>query len=80
MTTPLLIMLFLLFVGSGFVMLVNLLGRDRGIDFYDLDNEDTAPPDGLDMLRKPWVLNIASAVLVGTAAVYSWWRAHLPAD
>jgi len=78
-TTPLLIVLGILFVGSGCVMLVSLFGRDRGINFYDLDNEDTAPPDGLDMLRKPWVFYTATVVLLGSATVYLWWKAHSPA-
>jgi len=77
-TTPLLIVLGILFVASGCVMLVSLLGRDRGINFYDLDNEETAPPGRLDMLRKPWVFYSATAVLLSTAIVYMWWKAHLP--
>lgn len=79
MTTPLLIVLGILFVGSGCVMLVSLLGKDRGINFYDLDNEDTAPPDSLNMLRKRWVFYTATAVLLGSAVIYLWWKAHLSA-
>ncbi|MFM0739915.1 hypothetical protein PQQ51_21965 [Paraburkholderia xenovorans] len=77
MTTPLLIVLVVLFIASGSVMLVSLLGRDRGINFHDLDNESTVPPDRLDVLRKPWVFYTATVVLLGTAAVYLWWKAHL---
>ncbi|MGY6161852.1 hypothetical protein [Paraburkholderia strydomiana] len=79
MTTPLLIVLGALFVGAACVMLVSLLGKDRGINFYDLDNEDTAPPDWQDMLRKPWVFYAATVVLLGSAAIYLWWKAHLSA-
>lgn len=78
MTTPLLIVLGILFVVSGGVMFVSLLGRDRGINFHDLDNEDTVPPDRLEFLRKTWVFYTATAVLLGTAIVYFWWKAHLP--
>ena len=73
-----LIVLFVLFIGSGCVMLVSLLGRDRGINFHDLDNEGTAAPDRLDVLRKPWVFYTATVVLLSTAVVYLWWKAHLP--
>lgn len=72
-----LIVLGVLFVGSGCVMLVSLFGKHRGIDFYDLDNEDTAPPDGLDALRRPWVFYTATAILLGSAAIYLRWKANL---
>lgn len=77
MTTPLLIVLGALFVGAACVMLVSLLGKDRGINFYDLDSEDTAPPDRLERLRKPWVFYTATVVLLGSAAIYVWWKTHL---
>nr|WKF56002.1 hypothetical protein HUO10_000446 [Paraburkholderia busanensis] len=74
MTAALLIVLLVLFVGAGGVMLVSLVSKDRGINFYDLDNEDTATPGKWDVLRKPAVFYTATAVLLGSAGAYLWWR------
>ncbi|NYH15494.1 hypothetical protein GGD41_002722 [Paraburkholderia bryophila] len=75
MTTPLLILLLVLFVGSGGVMLFSLFPRDRGINFSDLDNEGVLPADRSDVLRKPAVFYTATAILVCSAGVYLWWKA-----
>jgi hypothetical protein len=77
MTTPLMILLAVLFIASGSVMVASLLGKDRGINFHDLDNEETAPPDWLDALRRPWVFYTATAVLLATFVAYLWWKTHL---
>lgn len=70
-----LILLFVLFVGSGGVMLISLFPRDRGVNFSDLDNEEMVPADRLDVLRKPVVFYTATAILVGSAGAYLWWKA-----
>lgn len=69
MSTPIFVVLFVLFVGAAAVIIINLTG-DPGIDYWDLDGENKPPVSKLDVLRNKPVFYGAGAVLIGTFIAY----------
>ncbi|WP_245982924.1 hypothetical protein [Trinickia fusca] len=69
MSTPIFVVLFVLFVGAAAVIIINLTG-DPGIDYWDLDGENKPPLSKLDVLRNKPVFYGAGAVLIGTFIAY----------
>ncbi|PMS37550.1 hypothetical protein B0G57_110109 [Trinickia symbiotica] len=69
MSTPMFVVLFVLFVCAAFVIIINLTG-DPGIDYWDLDGENEPPASKLDALRTKPVFYGAGAVLIGTFITY----------
>lgn len=73
MSTPIFLLLLVLFVVAGGVIILNLTG-DPGIDYWDLDGEKKPPASRLDVLRNKPVFYSAGAVLIGTFIVYLVFR------
>jgi len=69
MSTPVFVVLFVLFIAAALLIVINLAG-DRGIDYWDLDGENNPPESALDILRNKPVFYGAGAVLVGTFIAY----------
>jgi hypothetical protein len=76
MPTSIFLILLVLVVCSAAVLIVGLMGN-RGIDYWDLDGSNEPPESRLDFLRKPAVFYSAAVILVASAIVYLWWKAHL---
>lgn len=73
MSTTTFVILSVLFVVSAGLIIVNLTG-DPGIDYWDLDGEETPQRSKLDALRNKPVLYSAGAVLIGTFFAYQFLR------
>ncbi len=69
MSTPIFVVLFVLFVSAAGLIIINLTG-DPGIDYWDLDGENKPPVPKLDVLRNKPVFYGAGAVLIGTFITY----------
>lgn len=69
MSTPIFVVLFVLFVGATGLMIINLTG-DPGIDYWDLDGENKPSVSKLDVLRNKPAFYGAGVVLVGTFIAY----------
>ena len=69
MSTPVFVVLFVLFVSSALLIMINLAG-DPGIDYWDLDGENKPPESALDILRNKPIFYGAAAVLMGTFIAY----------
>lgn len=69
MSTPIFVVLIVLFVGAAALIIINLTG-DPGIDYWDLDGENKPPGSKLDVLRNKPVFYGAGAVLIGTFIAY----------
>lgn len=71
MSSPILGVLFVLFICAALLLLINLTG-DPGIDYWDLDGENEPSASKLDVLRNKPTIYGATAVLVGTFIAYLW--------
>lgn len=73
MSTPIFVILLVLFVSAAIVILINIT-EDPGFDPWDLDGDSVPPPSKLDALRSWPVFYGAGAVLIGTFFVYLYMR------
>jgi hypothetical protein len=69
MSTPVFVVLFVLFVSAALLIVINVTG-DPGVDYWDLDGENEPPASKLDVLRTTPVFYGAGAVLIGTFITY----------
>jgi hypothetical protein len=69
MSTPIFVVLLVLFVSAAVLIIVNLTG-DPGIDYWDLDGENSPSVSKLDVLRNKPVFYGAGTVLIGTFIAY----------
>lgn len=69
MSTPIFVVLFVLFVSATVLIIVNLTG-DPGIDYWDLDGENAPSLSKLDVLRNKTVFYGAGVVLIGAFVAY----------
>ncbi len=69
MSTPIFVVLFVLFVSAAVLIIINLTG-DPGIDYWDLDGGNEPPASKLDLLRNKPVFYGAGVVLIGTFIAY----------
>ena len=69
MSTPIFVVLFVLFVSATVLIIVNLTG-DPGIDYWDLDGENEPPTSNLSVFRNKSMFYGAGAVLIGTFVAY----------
>ncbi|SDQ36383.1 hypothetical protein SAMN05443245_1093 [Paraburkholderia fungorum] len=69
MSTPLLIIVAVLFIGSAILIVINITG-DPGIDYWDLDGQNRQPRSSLDFLRNKPIFYCAGVVLVASFLAY----------
>jgi hypothetical protein len=69
MSTPIFLVIFIAFVISAVILLINLM-EEPGVDYWDLDGSNEPPLSKLDCLRtKTWLYGSA-VVLVASAVSY----------
>lgn len=70
MDLPIAIILCLSIVGSGAVIVFNLVGSRAVYDYWSLDADDLPKPGRLAFLRSSWVFGIAVAVMLASVVMY----------
>jgi hypothetical protein len=73
MSTPIFLVIFIAFVISAVILLINIMG-EPGVDYWELDSSNEPPISKLDFLRmKTWLYGSA-VVLVASAISYFFLR------
>jgi hypothetical protein len=70
MNLPIAIILCFSIVGSGAVIIFNLVGSRAVYDYWSLDADDLPKSGKLAFLRSAWVFGIAMAVMLASVVMY----------
>lgn len=70
MSIPTAIVLCLSVLGSGAVIVFNLIGPPVVYDYWSLDSDDLPKPGKLAFLRSSWVFGIAAVVMIASVVAY----------
>lgn len=70
MSFPVAIVLCVSVLGSGAVIVFNLIGPRAVYDYWSLDSDDLPKPGKLAFLRSSWVFGIAAVVMIASVVAY----------
>jgi hypothetical protein len=70
MNFPVAIVLCLSVLGSGAIIVFNLIGPRVLYDYWSLDSDDLPKPGRLAVLRSSWAFGVAAVVMIASVVAY----------